>query len=56
MWTDPIVEEVRAIRREIAAEVGNDLHRLCERAREWERQHPERIAVPTENAGANRDS
>ena len=30
---DPIVEEVRRIRAEIAAEHGNDLHRLFEDAR-----------------------
>ncbi len=30
---DPIVEEVRRIRAEIAAELGNDLHRLFEDAR-----------------------
>lgn len=31
--TDPIVEEVRRIRAEIAAEHGNDLHRIFEAAR-----------------------
>lgn len=46
MWNDPIVEEIRAIRREMAKEAGYDLHRLCEEARAWERQHPERIGVP----------
>ncbi len=30
---DPIVEEVRRIRAEIAAEHGNDLHRIFEDAR-----------------------
>jgi hypothetical protein len=30
---DPIVEEVRLIRAEIAAEHGNDLHRIFEDAR-----------------------
>jgi hypothetical protein len=31
--SNPIVEEVRRIRAEIAAEHGNDLHRLFEDAR-----------------------
>lgn len=44
MWKDPIVEELRAIRRQLAEEAGNDLHVICQRLREWERQHPERMA------------
>ena len=31
--TDPIVDEVRRIRAEIAAEHGNDIHRIFEDAR-----------------------
>lgn len=31
---DPIVEELHAIRREIAARFGNDLHRIAADARE----------------------
>jgi len=33
---DPIVEEVRRIRAQIAAENGNDLHRIFENARRRE--------------------
>ena len=33
---DPIVEEVRRIRAQIAAEHGNDLHRIFEDARRRE--------------------
>lgn len=40
-WLDPIVEEVRRFRRELAEESGCDLHAICERMRESERQHPE---------------
>lgn len=30
MWKDSIVEEVRRIRDQQAAEFGNDLHAICE--------------------------
>ena len=33
MWNDPIVEEVRKIREEHAAALGNDLHLICEHYR-----------------------
>ena len=33
-WTDPIVEEVHQIRREIAAEFGNDLDACFRHIRE----------------------
>lgn len=41
---DPLIEEVRAIRRAIWDEDGNDLTRHFERLRDIERQHLERIA------------
>jgi len=28
MWKDPIVEEIHAIREQLAAEHGNDLHKI----------------------------
>jgi hypothetical protein len=34
MWRDPIVEEVRAARRKLAAECGYDIDKLLARARE----------------------
>jgi len=42
-YNDPIVEEIRKAGDEMAREAGYDLHTLCERLREAERQHPERI-------------
>ena len=33
MWKDPIVAEVREVRRKIEADCGNDFDKLCERAR-----------------------
>ena len=43
---DPIVEEVRKAGAEMAREAGYDLHLLCERLREAERRHPERLVIP----------
>lgn len=43
---DPIVAEVREAGAEMAREANNDLHTLCERLREAERQHPERLLAP----------
>jgi hypothetical protein len=45
-FDDPIVEEIRKVRAELAREAGYDLHLICERLREAERQHPERMAAP----------
>jgi hypothetical protein len=33
MWNDPIVEEVHAIREQLLAQFGGDLHKFCEYAR-----------------------
>ena len=33
-WQDPIVAEVRAVRSELFAASGNDIHEFCRRARE----------------------
>ena len=50
-YDDPIVAEIRRIRAELAHEANYDLHTICERAREAERQHPERmIAVPNKGS------
>ncbi len=43
METDPILEEVHQMKDDSAREVGYDLHALCERLREAERAHPERM-------------
>ncbi len=37
MWKDPVVEEVRAIREQIAAECDYDLHKIFEMQREVQR-------------------
>jgi len=38
MDADPLIDEVRAIRREVSAEFGNDAERLCAHLREVEQE------------------
>lgn len=40
---DPLIDEIRAIRKAISEEFGNDVERLCNHLREMEKEHPERI-------------
>lgn len=44
-YDDQIVTEVRKAGDEMAREANYDLHTLCERLREAERKHPERIVT-----------
>ena len=44
--TDPLIDEVRAIRKEISDEFGNDVGRLCEHLRQVEKQYADRIVRP----------
>ena len=39
---DPLVDEVRAIRRAMCAEFGNDVDRLCDHLQDVEREYRER--------------
>jgi hypothetical protein len=41
--TDPLVDEVRQRRRELSAQFGNELSRLCEAIRKIEAEHPEKV-------------
>ena len=43
---DPLIDEVRAIRRAISEQFGNDVDELCDHLQELERQHPERLVQP----------
>ena len=43
----PIVAAVREVPARIVAECGNDLHRLAERLRRIEAEHPQRMRPPT---------
>ena len=44
--TDPLVDEVRAIRRRICEEFGNDVEKLCDHLAELEQRHAERLVIP----------
>ena len=44
--SDPLIDEVRAIRRAISEKFGNDVDTLCDHLQELERQHPERLVEP----------
>jgi hypothetical protein len=37
--SDPLIDEVRAIRRTISEHYGHDVDRLCDHRQELERQH-----------------
>ena len=44
--SDPLIEEVRARRRELSERFGNDVNRLCDFLVEIERQHAARVMRP----------
>lgn len=44
-FDDPVVAEVRKAGDEMAREANYDLHTLCERLREAERKHSERLVT-----------
>ena len=47
MFEDPIVEEVHAIRAQIAAECDHDFHKISERAKEFQKRFAGRIKTVT---------
>jgi len=40
---DPVVAEIRAVRRELSERFGDDLEALCDFLAEREREHAERL-------------
>ncbi len=47
MWEDPIVAEVRKIRKEYAAQFNFDLQALCQVLKESEQRNPRpKVALP----------
>ncbi|MFQ5501092.1 MAG: hypothetical protein ACE5EQ_02200 [Phycisphaerae bacterium] len=44
---DPLIDEVRAIRRALSDQFENDVDRLCDYLQELERRHPEQLVKPT---------
>lgn len=53
MWKDPIVEEIHAIRADIDASFGGDMHKYVEYIRARERNHAERLVQPPAQQAAN---
>jgi len=43
MWNDPIVEEVHAIRAQLAEANGGDLHRIAEHFRAAQQRYSARV-------------
>ncbi len=51
MWKDPIVEEIHAVRRQIAKECNHDIRQIVERLREKEKRHKGRLTFPKQADG-----
>jgi hypothetical protein len=47
MWKDPIVEQIHAIRKQIAKECDYDLRRIMERLRKEEEENEGRVVYRT---------
>ena len=43
---DPLIDEVRAVRKAIADQFENDIDKLCDELQRREQEHPHRIAKP----------
>ena len=44
---DPLIDEIRSIRKAISDQFGNDVDRLCDHLQQLEKKHKERIGLPT---------
>jgi len=55
VWTDPIVEQVRAARRKLLREANNDLKQLTARLMKSQKRHGELLVVRRNRTG-NRKS
>ena len=57
MWKDPIVEEIHAIRRQIAKECNHDIEQIVERLRKKEKKHKEKLmfSKPGARTGSQAD-
>ncbi len=49
---DPLIEEVRAVRKEISERFGNDVNKLCDYLVQLESQYKERIVHPAKRPPA----
>jgi hypothetical protein len=43
---DPLIDEIRSIRRDISERFDNDVDKLCDHLQQLEREHTERLATP----------
>ncbi len=43
---DPLIEEVRAVRKDVSERFGNDVNRLCDYLLELQAQYKDRIKRP----------
>ncbi len=50
MIDDPIVSEIRRIRREYAEQFDNDLHAICEDLRRQERESGRELRSPSDES------
>jgi hypothetical protein len=46
---DPLIDEVRAIRKAISDQFDNDVDKLCDHLQRREQEHKERLVRPTRN-------
>ena len=46
MWKDPIIEELHAVRKQLAAECNNDLKAIVLRAMKKQQEHANRLVTP----------
>ena len=49
MWNDPIIEEIHAVRRELAAECNNDLKLIVHRSMQRQERHAQMLMPRTHN-------
>ena len=46
---DPLVDEVRGVRKALSETFDNDVEKLCDYLRHIEEQHQERVAKPVQD-------
>ncbi len=44
---DPLIDEVRSIRKAISDQFGNDVDRLCDHLQQLEQEHTDRLIQPS---------
>ena len=56
MIDDPVVREIREIRKELSEECGHDIHRLGEMIRAWQKESGREYVRPPKKAGYTEDT